>query len=147
MFWQTVKPFLSEKLKSREIITLVVKEELISSESDVAQRFNQFFSNIVKNIGTTKYVVGDKLHLNFKNHPILMVLLKCSDHPSIITIKHFRYLTVPFHFLHIDKKTVLKKLRSLSNNKVSQETDLRARVVKETVEYLAEIIALNLMSQ
>ena len=65
-FWQTVKPFLSEKLKSREIITLVVKEELVSSESDVAQRFNQFFSNIVKNIDIPKYVVGDKLHLTSK---------------------------------------------------------------------------------
>ena len=42
-FWQTVKPFLSEKLKSREKITLVEKEELVSSESDVARRFNQFF--------------------------------------------------------------------------------------------------------
>ena len=139
-FWQTVKPFLSEKLKSREIITLVVKEELVSSESDVAQRFNQFFSNIVKNIDIPKYVVGDKLHLNFKNHPILMVLLKYSDHPSIITIMRFRYQTVPFHFLHIDKKTVLKIIRSLSNNKVSQETGLPARVVKENFEYLAEII-------
>ena len=49
-FRQTVKPFLSEKLKSREKITLVEKEELVSSESDVAQRFSQFFSNIVKNL-------------------------------------------------------------------------------------------------
>ena len=49
-FWQTVKPFLSEKLKSRENITLVEKEELVSSESDVAQLFNQFFSNLVKNL-------------------------------------------------------------------------------------------------
>ena len=85
-------------------------------------------------------MVGDKLHLNFKNHPILMVLLKYSDHPSIITIKRFRYQTVPFHFLCIDKKTVLKIIRSLSNNKVSQERDLPARVVKENFEYLAAII-------
>ena len=49
-FWQTVKPFLSEKLKSREKTTLVEKEELVSSESNVAQRFNQFFPNIVKNL-------------------------------------------------------------------------------------------------
>ena len=42
-FWQTVKPFRLEKIKSREKITLVEKEELVSSESDVAQRFNQFF--------------------------------------------------------------------------------------------------------
>ena len=75
-FWQTVKPFRSEKIKSREKITLVEKEELVSSESDVAQRFNQFFSNIVKNLDITKCVVGDTLHLNLKNHPILMAILK-----------------------------------------------------------------------
>ena len=73
-FWQTVKPFLSEKLKSREKITLVEKEELVSSESDVAQCFNLFFSNIVKNLDIPKYVVRDMLHLNLKNHPILMAI-------------------------------------------------------------------------
>ena len=97
-FWQTVKPFLSEKLKSREKITLVEKEELVSSEYDVAQRFNQFFSNIVKNIDIAKYVVEDTLHLNLKNNPTLMAILKYRDHPSIPPIKRFLYQTVPFHF-------------------------------------------------
>ena len=92
-------------------------EKEVSSESDVAQRFNQFFSNIVKNLDIPKYVVEDTLHLNLKNHPILMAILKYRDHPSIITIKRFRYQTVPFHFSHINKKTVLKIIRSLSNNK------------------------------
>ena len=73
-FWQTVKPLLSEKLKSREKITLVETEELVSGESDVAQRFNQLFSNIVKNLDISKYVVGDTLHLNMKNYPILMAI-------------------------------------------------------------------------
>ena len=82
-FWQTVKPFFSGKLKSREKITLVGKEELVSIESD---------PNI------PKYVVGDTLHLNLKNHPILMAILKHRDYPSIITIKRFRYQTVPSHF-------------------------------------------------
>ena len=139
-FYQTVKPFLSGKLKSREKITLAEKEELVSSEYDVVQRFNQFFSNIVKNFHIAKYVVEDTLHLNLKNHPTLMAILKYRDHPSIITIKRFRYQTVPFHFSHIDKKTVLKIIRSLSNNKASQETDLPVRVVKENAEYFAEII-------
>ena len=139
-FYQTVKPFLSGKLKSREKITLVEKEELVSSEYDVVQRFNQFFSNIVKNFHIAKYMVEDKLHLNLKNHPTLMEILKYRDHPSIITIKRFRHKTVPFHFLDIDKKTVLKIIRNLSNNKASQETDLPVRVVKENAEYFAEII-------
>ena len=82
-------------------------------------------------------MVGDTLHLNLKNHPILMAILKYRDHPSIITIKRFRYQTVPFHFSYIDKKTVLEILRSLSSNEASQETDLPVRVVKEN--YLLSI--------
>ena len=69
-----------------------------------------------------------------------MAILKYRNHPSIITIKRFRYQTVPFHFSHIDKKTVLKIIRSLSNNKASQETDLPVRVVKENAEHFADII-------
>ena len=38
----------------------------------------------------------------------------------------------------MDKKTVLKIIRSL--NKASQETDLPVRAVKENAEYFAEII-------
>ena len=85
-------------------------------------------------------MVEDSLHLNLKNHPILMAILKYRDHPTIITIKRFRYQAVPFHFLHNDKKTVLKIIRSLSNNKASQEIDLPVRVVKENAVYFAEII-------
>ena len=60
--------------------------------------------------------------------------------PSIFTIECFRYQTVPFHFSHIDKETILKIITSLSNNKASQETDLPDRVLKENAEYFAEII-------
>ena len=56
-FWQTVNPLLSEKLKPREKTTLVEKEELLSSESDVA-RFNHFFSYIFKNLDIPKYVLA-----------------------------------------------------------------------------------------
>ena len=85
-------------------------------------------------------MVGDTLDVNLKNHPILMAVLKYRDHPNIITIKRFRYQTVSFHSSYIDKKTVLKIIRSLSNNKASQETDLPVSVVKENAEYFAEII-------
>ena len=116
------------------------KEELVSSEYEVAQHFNQCFSNIVQNLDIPKYVLEATLHLNLKNNPTLMAILKYRDHPSISTIKRFRYQTIPFHFSHNNKKTVLKIIRSLSNNKASQETDLPVRVVKENAEYFAEII-------
>ena len=44
----------------------------------------------------------------------------------------------------MDKKTVLKIIRSLRNNKASQETDLPVGAVKENAEYFAEIICSQL---
>ena len=67
-----------------------------------------------------------------------MTILKHTYHPSIIIIKRFHYQTAPF--LYMDKKIVLKIVRSLSNNKASQETNLPVRFVKENAEYFAEII-------
>ena len=48
-FWQTVKPFLSEKNKSREKITLLKNEENISDEVEVTNTLNTFVSNTIKN--------------------------------------------------------------------------------------------------
>ena len=47
--WHTVKPFFSEKIKSRESIVLIEKGKTISKEDEVANTLSDFFSNIVKN--------------------------------------------------------------------------------------------------
>ena len=48
--WCTVKPYFSEKFKSRESIVLIEKRKAISKEDEVANTLNGFFSNIVKNL-------------------------------------------------------------------------------------------------
>ena len=42
-FWHIFKPFLSDKVKSRENITLVNNENIESNENEVAKTFNVFF--------------------------------------------------------------------------------------------------------
>ena len=42
-FRHTVKPFLSDKIKSRETITLVNNENIQSNENKVPKTFNDFF--------------------------------------------------------------------------------------------------------
>ena len=54
-FWHTTKPFLSDKVKSREAIILVDNENIKSNENEVANTFNDFFSNIVKNLKIPEY--------------------------------------------------------------------------------------------
>lgn len=69
-------------------------------------------------IDIPKYAVGDMLHLYFKNDPILLAILKYRDHPSIITIKSFRYQPVPFQFSYTDENNrKLKQYQSLSGNR------------------------------
>ena len=42
-FWQTNKPFLPEKTKSREKITLIENKNLVSDDAEVANCLNNFF--------------------------------------------------------------------------------------------------------
>ena len=85
-FWKTVKPFLSDKIVSKEEILLVENDEIISEDSKIAESLNFFFSNIVKNLQIPGYRPhNDSLFENVSD-PILKVILKCRNHPSILTI-------------------------------------------------------------
>ena len=47
-FWKTVNPLSSEKSYSKESISLINKDGLITKKEDLAKTFNVFFSSIVK---------------------------------------------------------------------------------------------------
>ena len=49
-FWKTVKPFISNKCRSSENIILVKGDDTISDKGQVANIFNEFFANVVKNL-------------------------------------------------------------------------------------------------
>ena len=116
---QTIKPFLSEKTKSREKITLIENENLVSDDAEAANCLNNFFFNIVKNLEIPKYTVEDDMHLNMNSHPIFKAVFKYKYYPSIISIRRFRHQVLNFHFSCIDKNTVLKETRGLSTTKIT----------------------------
>ena len=88
-FWHTVKPFLSDKVKSREAIILVDNENIKSNENKMANIFNDFFSYIVKNLKIPKYECENDLHSRLSSHPDLQAIMKYRNHPSINIIRHF----------------------------------------------------------
>ena len=47
-FWETVNPLFSEKSYSKESISLIKKDGLITKNEDLAKIFNNLFSNICK---------------------------------------------------------------------------------------------------
>ena len=85
-FWKTVKPYLSDKSAKCDKINLNENGELLKSESETAEVFNNFFSNIVKNLKIPEY---KNLNTNIENvkDRVFRAILKYKSHPSIIAIK------------------------------------------------------------
>ena len=63
-FWHIVKPFLSDKIKSRENITLVNNENITSKKVEVANTLNNFFSTIIKSLKIPEYYAENNLPTN-----------------------------------------------------------------------------------
>ena len=111
MYAATVKSFLSDKIVSKEQITLVENNEIILKDSDVAQTLNSFFSNIVTNLKIPAYVDSNS---NLENvaDPIIKLILKHRDHPSILAIGEVckAKSDSPFLFTGIGKEEILKEI-------------------------------------
>ena len=77
-FWQTMRHFLSEKLRSREkLFWLKTKNGSLWCRS----------SKLLLEI--PKYEVGGGFHLNMNYHPTLKAILIYRNHPSVISITFF----------------------------------------------------------
>ena len=87
--WQTVKPFVSDKIKSKESIILVNNNNIESNEFDIAKTFNEFFSNVVKNFEIPEYQCEDNLHNRLSSNPVLHAIMKYRNHPSINNIRQY----------------------------------------------------------
>ena len=107
---QTVKPYLSEKNKSREKIILVKNEEIISDDVEVANTLNNYFLNVVKNLKIPEKLVANSLLQSLSRHPTLNAIFKYKNHPGMLVIKKFSQLFSSFYFSHVDKNTVLKDI-------------------------------------
>ena len=85
-FWTTVKPLFSNKIKSVENIVLSENGVLIKNEEKVANIFNNFFVNIVPNLGIKTQHEFLNTTDNSKD-PIENAICKYENKPSIILIK------------------------------------------------------------
>lgn len=76
IFWQTVKPIISDEVKLREKITLVENEKALSECDKVAKSSKDVLLNVVKNLNISEYKVEDVFHQNIRNYPTLKTNLK-----------------------------------------------------------------------
>ena len=110
-FWLAFKPFLSDKVKSKEPFILVNNVNIASNGIEVAKTFNDF-SQIVSKI--------------LKFWSISVRTTYTVDYQVIQSHKHLHYLALFSAF----SKLLLQLLRKLNVNKVIQDTDIPAKALK-----------------
>ena len=142
-FWKSVKPLFSDKITVKEIIKLTENTEILSSDTDKADTFNDYFRNVVQNLNIPRE--NSMLNTNICLNPVLAVVEKYKHHQSIISInKKMREKGRPkfsFHFVTLDE--ALKEIALLRNNKASQASDVPVKIIKENRDLMAYFILQN----
>ena len=141
---KTVRPFLSDKIVSKEQILLDENDETISEDSKIPESLNSFFSNIAKNLkipGCRPH--NDSLFENVSD-PILKVILKYRNHPSTLTIgevcKNKTNKQPLFSFSQATRDEILKEILTLDTTKACQNTDIPTKILKENADIFSDFL-------
>ena len=149
-FWKTVKPFFTDKIKTKSKITLIeknivsqegeekiVSEKIITEDQALAEVFNKFFINIVPNLKISTdhgydndFIATDDQVINAVN--------KFRNHSSIIMIKNKKVTDQSFSFGSVTYDDVLKIVNTLDTAKASQKSDIPTKILKQNSDYFAE---------
>ena len=137
-FWKTIKPLFSDKHFGNNKITLLDGDEIISEDAEVAEKFNKYFSNVVKNLN----IAGFETHYTF-NHEfdyISNVIEKFKDHPSILKIKENVKIETKFHFSDVSESVIKKKISSLDKRKPTTYKNIPTKILVENCDIISPII-------
>ena len=120
-FWKTIKPFLSDKIASREKLPLTEEDEIVESDINKPQILNIFFANIVSNLKIAEYANCD---------------------PSILKIREVcnRKQCSLLSFSHADKDQILKEILSIDSAKISQDTGIPTKIIKDNADIFSDFL-------
>ena len=115
-FWKTVKPLFSSKMTSSHAIALCEQSHIFDNDQDVADIFNDFFINAVKELGVC---IDEKTtYKNINNlDPVMKAIDMFKTHPSILKIKESEMEENCFCFQPIDDEEIVDVIKSLDCSK------------------------------
>ena len=148
-FWRKVKPLFSEKVNLQIKILLVEKEndlndpeisseveKVISEDMEIAEKFNEFFVNIVSSLKISPKE-NYETDLGNDNEPISNYINKFKSHPSIKVIKSRKKEEQTFAFSYVSYEEVLNEIRKLQTKKTTQQNDIPTKILKKNSEVFA----------
>ena len=127
-FWKVYKPFLSKKFTSDDKIILVEKEKIISDDCEIANTFNDYYTNVTKSLNIFTWP-SDKTGPMSVNAAIS----KYESHPSILMIKE-RHKHKSFSFTHVLPEDVKMEINKLKTSKKS-----RGKIPVNIIKILTEV--------
>ena len=144
-FWATVKPLLSNKIKSTESITLEKNEKNISNDKELASNSNEFFVNILPNLSINANH-SFLINTGNENDPIAKAIAKYKNHPCIISIKRFLENS-DSSFQHFPKDKIIKTIKKLDPKKVVQSNDIPTKLIKSFSGFFSDYVYINLKTE
>ena len=117
-------------MNTNENITLVENNNIISSEIEIAEKLNAFFSNIVKelNIKVKEDLLCDVSDIN---DPVERAIQKYKNHPSIQMIKETFDSYKMFSFDLVSSDTIFKQMLSLDTKMLRTVMVYQPRLLKQ----------------
>ena len=132
----------SNKNVSKESITLVKNDEILSESQTIAEVFNTFFANVVKdlNLAITEDFISDTDHIS---SPVLKGIERFKNHPSIRKISQ-NYNKNTFSFNYVSYDEIKKEIQNLNTCKACQDTDIPTKILKENQDIFADFVFQNI---
>ena len=130
--WKTVKPLFSEKYLSKEAITIIENNEIITDDKKITEIFNTFFSNCVEGLGIS-------IDSSLINHdingsdPVINAISKYSHHPSILKIKEVIGCD-KFSFSKTTPLSVFNQVMRLNNSTSCPKHSIPIKVIKDNID-------------
>ena len=130
---------------------MIENNVIVSEDKKVAEIFNCFFSNAVKNLNIDSYE-----HFSFDNYilckenesddPIITAIEKYEEHPSIIKIKEIKPENSYFSFKPTDLKCVIKLIDDLNESKSGPIESIPAKILKDHCDIISPKIVIDFNS-
>ena len=123
-----------------EIALVDEKDNTLSEDEKIAETFNKFFGNIIKNlnISINSEVLED---VSMIQDPIIAAIEKYKRRPSILKIKKQIRIENYFGFKHIDDKKMAEILKDLNAKKAKEENDIPIKLIKENIDLFSSILS------
>ena len=129
-FWKSVKPLFNEQAVSTDTITLVESNAIVSDDAKVSEIFNQFFGSAVTNMEIPPYEPIKESSIMLED-PILNIIEKYKDHPSILKISEVIPRESSFSFKPTDIIAVMREISNLNVAKSCPIDSIPSKILKE----------------